>query len=256
MVQRRVRLDNLRGMDPVTLEVTVTDALRRPLGQLEPATLLDLLALADAALPPSLMGAAERFRDRIAREITDIPDGPPWVTFLAELGEVTAARVPAWLRERIADEATRETRPPISGRQAEPLLASWVDLPPEPFALGNRGVRVARAAAPPPPDAPPEPRARRAPGEPRPAAAPKPKRVAPVLDEERAQLLIQIVQERLARSNDGGLSEAILLISARKQAQATDPAVGQADVTAAIRTLEARGVVKRSAGRVSLVHRW
>jgi hypothetical protein len=255
-VQRRVRLDNLRGMDPVTLEVTVTDALRRPLGQLEPATLVDLLALGDADLPPSLNAAASRFRDRIAREITDIPDGPPWVAFPSKLGEVNIVRVPTWLRERIAEEATRETRPPISGRQAEPLLASWVDLPPEPFALGNRGVRVARAAAAPAPDAPQEPRARRAAGEPRAAAAPKPKRVAPVLDEERAQRLIQIVQERLAHSNDGGLSEAILLISVRKQAQVTDPAVSPADVTAAIRALEARGVVKRSAGRVSLSRRW
>jgi hypothetical protein len=73
---------------------------------------------------------------------------------------------------------------------------------------------------------------------------------------ERAQRLIQIVQERLAYSNDGGLSEAILLISVRKQAQVADPAVSPADVTTAIRALEARGVVKRSAGRVSLSRRW
>ncbi len=257
-MQRRVRLDNLRGMDPITLEVTVTDALRRPLGQLEPATLVDLLALGDAGLPPSLAAAAARFRDRIAREIADIPDGTPWASFLEELREVPAARVPTWLRDVLAAQAEREDRPPSWGHKAAAIVAEWAAVPPEPFALGTRGVRVARATAAPPPEttdgrAPRLPKAARAAASP---AAPKPRRPVRVVDEERAQRVTQLLQERLARYAEGGLAETVLMIGVRKQAQEDDPAVSVADVTAALKELEARGVVRRSAGRVFLARRW
>lgn len=257
MVQRRVRFDNLRGMDPVTLEVTITDVLRRPMSQIEPSTLVDLLALAEAD-PPSALGAStDRFRERIAREISDIPDGSSWVEFLGELGELPGERVPTWLRERLLADGAREDRAVKSAQQAADTVAGWADSPPEPFSLGKRGVRVAKAAAAARrdeerPDRVRKPRKAAGGGS---SAAPK-RRAPPVLDQERQTLLLQIIQERLARYTENGLAENVLLIGVRKQAAATDSGVSGSDILAALKELESRGVVRNTARRWILERRW
>jgi hypothetical protein len=249
-------------MDPVTLEVTITDALRRPLGQLTTETLCDLLALAESPQAPASMAPTlGRFRDRIAREIADVPDGPPWVEFVAEVAALAPARVPDNMRQILSFECRREERLPASAGPVEALEPIWERSPPVPFALGTRGTRVVKGRAAPPP---PEPLGRRAA---RPAAdreekppkaeAEAPKKRAPViLDTELHEFLIQKCIERLAPARGNGLAENVLLISVRKQAESKYPGVKGTDVELALKVLQDRKMIRRSAGRFILEGRW
>ena len=119
------------------LEVTITDALRKPVGQLEPVTLADLLALAESEdAPKSIKPALVRFQERIGREIADIPDGTSWAEFVGEFRELDASRVPAWLRGVIASEAAREGRDPATLTVAALLGGTGVLGHPTPLDVG------------------------------------------------------------------------------------------------------------------------
>ncbi|MEC7949435.1 MAG: hypothetical protein VX265_17840, partial [Myxococcota bacterium] len=99
--KNRMAVEGLRKADPGTLEVLVAEVLRRPLGQIEPGTLMDLLALAE--VPDQIGGQLAKeftaFQDQMFREIGDLPDGPPLADFCGELGGLDAARIPANVRE-------------------------------------------------------------------------------------------------------------------------------------------------------------
>ncbi|TVQ90108.1 MAG: hypothetical protein EA397_14250 [Deltaproteobacteria bacterium] len=254
-MHRRVRLDNLRGMDPVTLEVTITDVLRKPMGQIEPITLVDLLALATAELPASLRPAIRRFCDRIAREIADIPDGASWSAFLAEIDELPPERIPPWLREQLQLEAAREDRPPVSIERLQASLERWSAVAPEPFNLGTRGIKVARrAAAPPASSAPPKRRSRASSG-PRASTSSRSRAPKQAEDPERQLLISQTVQERLAKYAAKGLAEFALLKSVPMQIASEQPGVTGAEVLAVLRDLEGKGIVRRTSGRWLLADR-
>lgn len=251
-MQHRVQLDNLRGMDPVMLEVTITDALRKPVGQLEPVTLADLLALAESDdAPDGLKGELTRFQERIGREIADIPDGTSWAEFVGEMRALDATRVPAWLRATIASEASREGRAAATVTIANEAAQAWAEVEPEPFRLGSRAAPVTRTkTAAKGTSASTPKRARSTTTRRSTARAPAP------IDEARQQFLIQKCLERLAQYEERGLAEQILLVGIRKQAEDTYPDVRGTEVIGALKTMEDRGMVRKSAKRWILERRW
>ena len=234
------------------LEVTITDALRKPVGQLEPVTLADLLALAESEdAPKSIKPALVRFQERIGREIADIPDGTSWAEFVGEFRELDASRVPAWLRGVIASEAAREGRDPATLTVANEAAAAWADTPPDPFVLGSRAAPVTRTKTTAKGTTTSKPkRARSTTTRRSTARAPDP------VDEGRQQFLIQKCLERLAHYEERGLAEQILLVGIRKQAEDTYPDVRGLEIIGALQTMEERGMVRKSAKRWIIERRW
>ena len=67
--KNRMSVGGLRRAEPTTLSVLTQDVLRLPVTQIEPSTLLDLLALAEVPdqLSGSLAKELARFREQIFR---------------------------------------------------------------------------------------------------------------------------------------------------------------------------------------------
>ena len=119
--KNRMSVGGLRRSEPTTLAVLTQDVLRLPVTQIEPGTLLDLLALSEAtdqlssALGKELLG----FQDRIKREILDLPDGEALAEFTRELAEQGAERAPAC--------HTEVTRTGHDARKKRPRHAEKID---------------------------------------------------------------------------------------------------------------------------------
>lgn len=263
-MQRLVRLDNLRGMDPITLEVTITDVLRRPFAQIETGTLCDLLALAEwEGAPKGLTKALAGFQERIFFEIGDLPDGEVWTEFVSVLSALDAGQVPQSLRDHLAVAADAEGRNPASARALQPLQATWAEAPPEPFNLGDKGARVEKHRVMNRPEplgnrksirvADDKPKRRRSTtGGAKRTATPKP----PTMDTDKLDFLVQTCLEKLGRYSSNGLSEAVLVVGVRKQVEDDYPGTTGPDVMTALKHLEAIGKAKKSAGRWSVPLRW
>lgn len=253
-MSRRVQpIENLRNSDPVTLEILLGEALRRPLVQVHGATLADMIALADVeALPKALRQSLQAFANRMVLEIHDLPVGEPFEQFLAELESLEPALVPQRLRDGIAAEV--EHRGELVRRRAEPVLARWREIPPDVITLGTGKPLIHRVKTHAAPD---ETRAKRTslpagvPRAVRAEAAPKATRAAPTkfVDEDRQQWLVQVLLERLADYLEQGLREDVLIAGVRHRARADYPDMTGAEVTAALRDLQTSGRVKHSAGR-------
>lgn len=256
----------LRGKDPTTLEVVVPDAISATLGQYSPATLADMMALAELEQAPKrLVKDLQNFARRIENEIADLPSGPGIIAFADGLAELPAARVPLRLRAAVAREAERpEKRTPADRARLRAALEGWGEQPPEPFPLGGgRGPRVIRTTETrePPPKADerrrgPREAAERAPRGERPSPSPRPTRTVAVADPERVKWIERQVTERLEPYGDKGLKEVVLLAGVRHAARATYPDLQQPEITAAMQHLKAVGRIRYSAGRWSLPGRW
>jgi len=237
------------------LEVQLPDMLRRPLSQLAPINVLDLVELAGTeARPKSLTRGLEHFVDVVERSMADIPDGQPWEEFVAEYAEIEGSRVPHRFREIWRSEATRRDR---GGESAIALLERWSEHEPEPFELNTRTARVQRS------DPTKRKRAEsggraRAPGRSRAggsASGSSSKSSAPV-DSERQAFIQDLVLEKLARASDNGLGEQVLIAGLRHQAKPRYPDLLPNEVTAVLRALKDHGAVRYSAGRWSLPTRF
>jgi len=271
-VQRQVSLGKLRGLDPVTLEVTITEALRRPMGQLDAAALVDLLALAEVdEPPPRLRRDLASFKERMEREITDLPDGHVWQEFVDELAKLEPERVSASLRSLLSEVARAEGRVGNTAEALAPLEEAWDETPPAPFEISGQKRRVEKhevmnssqplmskrsigIAS----DKPKKKRRRRGTGTGGGSGAPNRRAVpkkAPI-DTEKLDFLVQTCMERLSRYKERGLAEPVLVVGVRKKAEDTYPGTSGQDVQAALKHLEESGQVKRSAGRWMVRERW
>ena len=254
-MSRRVPVQDLRGSDVTLLEVQLPDMLRRPLSQLAPINVLDLVELAGTeARPKSLTRPLENFVQAIARQMADIPAGQPWDEFVAEFEAIGGDRVPRAFRTIWQDEAERRER---AGEPALSLLARWSEVEPEPFELNARTARVQRM----------EPMKRRktetggrsrSPGRSRSTgnSSASPGRSAPLVDTERQSFIQDLVLEKLARASENGLGEAVLIAGLRHQAKERYPDLQASEVTAVLRALKDHGTVRNSAGRWSLPTRF
>ena len=219
-MSRRVPVQEIRGSDPTLLEVQLSEMLRRPLGQLAPINVMDLIELASTeGRPRSLNRGLGAFVDGVARQIADIPSGRSWEEFLGELEELEGARVPLRFREILAQEAERDER---AADRIGLLLVRWAEQEPIPFELGTRKARVTRAESRPrsssrePSSAPREGHRRRSSG----AGARARSRAAPVSgDPERQRTIQELCLEKLARASENGLAEPVLIAGVRHQAR-------------------------------------
>ncbi|MEN0066719.1 MAG: hypothetical protein AAGA48_31595 [Myxococcota bacterium] len=256
-MSRRVPVQDLRGSDPTLLEVQLPDMLRRPLSQLAPINVLDLVELANTeARPRSLARPLDHFVQAIARQMADIPAGQPWDELVAEFESIEGSRVPLQFRTIWKAEAERRER---SGEPALQLLERWDEQVPEPFEFNARKAHVQRS----------DPTARKRKtetgGRSRPGGSrgrssgggsSGKTRAAPVVDTERQAYIQDLVLEKLARASENGLGEQVLIAGLRHQAKAKYPDLLATEVTAVLRALKDHGRVRNSAGRWSLPTRF
>lgn len=122
----RADMEGLRSSDPLTLSVLCQDLLRRPLIQLTPRTLCDLLALSEVPdLPKQLRRDLEAFRLQMLREFSDLPEGLVLGEFLEELRELPPEKIPDCFRVAIVDRAEVAAKHPASAPHIEALLSDF-----------------------------------------------------------------------------------------------------------------------------------
>lgn len=242
-MRRRVPVQNLRGSDPTLLEVQLQDLLGRPLGQLDPINLMDLLELAaHPDRPKSLHRKLAAFAERVAREVNDLPNGKSWEGFLDELDALPAERVPESFRAIMVSEAERDER---ERERVLALVEGWKGTPPLAFEFGTTKAKVTRTV-------------------PQPAKASKTtkgktKRTtksATPADPARAGVLRDLCLERLGQVSDSGLGEKVLIVGIRHRASEHLSHVLPHEISAVLKQLKEEGRVRYSAGRWSRVARW
>jgi hypothetical protein len=249
-MRRRAPLQNLRGSDPMLLEVQLQDLLLRPSSQLEPPNLCDLFALGELdEAPKAVRSRVGSFLDRARAELAEIADGAEMKTFADEIAAVAPARVPTSLRTYLAELASRESR---DGAPLERLLEGLEGTEPEPFTLGQPTIRVQRAEA-----VKPESTrsSRRSSGNARSTAArksaPKTTRAAPVVDVERQKWIRDNVIEMLSGVSENGLNQPVVIAGIRHRAKPHYPRLGPHEVMAVLNDLLKKGLVRKSASRWS-----
>ncbi len=250
-MQRRVPVQTLRGSDATLLEVQLQNLLRRPMGQLAPENVLDLLALAEAeGRPKSVAKQLEQFVERCGNELADMPP-IGFAEFLAETEGIPSERFPQTFRDWLAREAARNDRDTAAVQVHIDRIAT---AEPEPFTLGETAAKVQR----------PEPKAS-ATGTKKAGAKKKKRRpAAPKLDvggaasPEKRKTIEKICMERLNGATDTGLSELVLVAGVRHRAKTEGFGdVTPSEVTAALRGLKNIERVRYSAGRwMSTARRW
>lgn len=269
-MRRQVPSQKLRGVDQVTLEVQIGDLIAKPLGQVNIENIADLMALAELdTAPPTISRRLAGYAERIARAVTDLPNGQQFADFAEDLSGVAAARVPMSLRAALVEERGRPSRTAAEVELLDGLLASWEGEEAIPFLLSETAQVEVKVA----PEARRREEARmRAPAGARtagsvtrtPAATgstrktgakakrtPKPK---PVVDPARAAWIRQIVLERLSGRSEG-LQEAVLFAAIRHRAREKFPNLGVQEITKVLKEMSEQGTVRHSARRWSVAGR-
>ena len=237
--KNRTSVGKLRSSDPGTLSVLTQDVLRLPLGQIERGTLADLLALAEVTdqVSAELGKDLRAFSDQMVREVQDLPDGPPLVEFLTELGAVDPERVPDTLREVVRGLQEDRHFEGIEELFAE-LEQDWDD---------NDHVEVTLPAIPKALDASKATGAGKGRKE-----VVKPKKTATrrrttVVDERREEWIREDVLSRLGNYGARGLKESIIVAGSRHRSPWDD--LTEAEVLATLRKMKRESRVRYSAGR-------
>lgn len=257
--KRRMGAAKLRTSDAMTLQVLTQELLRRPLGQVEPSTVLDLLALSEIGdqLPASLARELEAYRLQILREISDLPDGPPLLELLRELQPLNPENVPACLRAHLRLLATQRKQDDVVPA-LEALIARWEEVPAEPITLPVASVapRITQASS-----VGSSARASAARGtgsstakvaaakpatRPRARAASTP---AAQIDPRRAEWIEEDAISRLANYGASGIKESVLVGGAVHRSPYDD--MTTAEVLTTLRKMKREGKINNSAGRWS-----
>jgi hypothetical protein len=253
-LSRKVHLDTLRSCDPVTLEVTVAEPLRRPLVQLSGQTIADLIALKDVeALSKSLRRGFALFADRVIPELADLPLAD-LVILLDELEALEPSIIPVELRDALYVES--EERDEVVRARMKALVDGWRLVPPAPIVLGKGKPPVIHRVRNHDADADQAARRReRRPimgsGSERPPREAKIPREKPVklVDVDRVNWLNEILLERLSDYLEQGLREDVLVAGVKHRARADYPDLTPVEILTALRELQDNNRVKHSAGR-------
>lgn len=247
-MHRRIDIDNLRSSDPATVQVLAEDALRRPLGQVAPATLLDLIALSEVEdLPKGLARSLTAFVERITREIADLPNGKSWKDFLDEVGQQPHERIPATLRQIIRAEWERDSRDQDDKEVANNHLEAWSLVGPETITLPTASTApVQQQPAEEAPAKKTRSRTRRAPK----------KKAASTMEPERESFIRNMILERLSGYGESGLAEQILIAGLMHRGKQSYPDISPFQIMTVLKDLKNTGQLKLSVGRWKLVSRW
>ncbi|HHO50368.1 MAG TPA: hypothetical protein ENK18_05710 [Deltaproteobacteria bacterium] len=254
---RRLPVQEIRGSDPTLLEVKLSEILRRPLGQIAPLNVMDLIELASTeACPRSLERKLQDFTEGVARQIADIPSGRSWEEYLEELEDLEGTRVPLRFREILGGQSGRSER---ASERIEALLQRWSESEPEPFELNTHRAKVMRVEAAPPrrrgasePSSGPRERRRSGGARARTGSG----RAQTPVDTERRSFIRELCLEKLARASENGLGEKVLVAGIRHQARDRYPDLLPAEITVVLRDLKDAHQVRYSAGRWSLPTRF
>ena len=233
--KNRLSIAKLRSSDANTLLVLTQDALGLPIGQIEPQTLVDLLALSELQdqLSTALHRDLSNFRTHACNQITDLPDGPALGGFVSELIALEPEQVPQCLRDFFA-ELLPQRRHAESLERLQALAERVADHAPESITLPAAPVKsttTKKAATK--------------------AAAPKKKRTTRItasqVDERKAEWIEEDVISRLQNYGSRGLKESILVAGTRHRAAWKD--LSPAEILAVMRRLKRESKIRFSAGR-------
>ena len=228
------------------LEVQAQDMLRRPMSQVEPLNVCDLVALAELPdVPRSFAPALQLFVNRASREIADIPNGKAWLEFLEEYAQLEGYQVPETFRGWMVREKDKgEIR---NAERIHDVLTQWSEDQPEAFELAEGETEVVTVSHPPPSDRPTRERA---------PAAPRQPKVVTSEEAERRQWIVELVLDRVASAPESGLGEHVLVAGVRHRAKEKYPTLVPADVTSVLRELKDTGRIRYSAGRWAAIRRY
>lgn len=233
----------LRTSDANTLLVLTQDALSLPLGQIEPATLVDLLALSELQdqLSTALARDLQNFRTQAFNQITDLPDGAALAGFVSEVTALEPSTIPQSLRDFLA-ELLPQRRHSESLETLQALALRLDGNPPESLTLpvATKATKVVKATA-----------AKKTTKTKAAKAKPAKKRTTRItasqVDERKAEWIEDDVISRLKNYGSRGLKEAILVAGARHRAPMKD--LSGAEILAVMRRLKRESKVRFSAGR-------
>lgn len=237
--KKLVSVAGLRKADPTTLQVLTQDVLRTPLVRIEPATLVDLLALSELGedqVPGAMVKELSSFQRQMFRELADLPDGIALASFAADLCGLRAETLPKCLRDAVAELLPdRKDADAVNALQALIDHASTVD----PEAISLPAMAVA--------DSPNKSAVTKV----KPAKKKRTSRTAKsaeakLLEEERGQWIEGDVIVRLAQYSTG-LKEAIMVAGSRHRAPWED--VTEKEVLKVLRRLKREERLRFSAGR-------
>jgi hypothetical protein len=244
--KNRMSIAKLRSSDANTLLVLTQDALSLPLGQIEPATLVDLLALSELQdqLPTALGRDLKNFRTQAFNQITDLPDGAALAGFVSELTELEPASIPQSLREKLAE--LLPLRRHSESLQTLQALALRLDgHSPEEITLPVAPAKITRATA------TKSPSRSVGTGISKKTGKPAKKRVSRItasqVDDRKAEWVEEDVIARLQNYGTRGLKEAILVAGTQHRAPMKDLTI--AEILAVMRRLKRESKVRYSAGR-------
>ena len=234
--KNRMSIASLRCSDTNTLLVLTQDALSLPLGQIEPATLVDLLAISELQdqLPKALAADLLNFRTYAFNQITDLPDGEALANVVSELIRLEPESIPQTLREFFA-ELLPLRRQPLSLEKLQALALRLDGKPPEAITLPPIPIRPPKTAK----------KTKKAKAK---STKPRTTRItASQVDDRRAEWIEEDVLGRLQNYGNRGLKEAILIAGTRHRASWKD--LSGAEILAVMRRMKREFKIRFSAGR-------
>lgn len=243
MARKQIHIDDLREKDPKTLEVVLQDALRKPIQQISPQTLADMVALSELdELPKNLGKDLGLFTSRVGQEVADLPDGDSFQEFLGKFDEVDAKDVPGTFRDYIEREAERDGRDEEDRDKAKSLISEWKGTDPEDIELSSGEPDIEKGKT-----------GGKSRGK---GTKTKVRRVKKSEDPARVKWISAAVLEKLTGYREKGLNEQVLMAGVRHEAKDVYPDLMPWEIKKVLRSLQDAGQVKRSAGRWSRVGRF
>lgn len=256
-MRQGVAVQKLRGKDPLTLELLVTEMMVRPLGQISVLNVADLFALNESSqVPYDLEPRLRRFCARMVTEIADLPNGSVFAAFVKGIADCEQGRIPKALRTVMSDEASKPSRGASERSLVAELEQLWLDAVPLEFEVGDRSMAPVVVKTEEKAPGTRTPRGSRSTkgstsGRTRSAsrASETTSRRVVVSDPARDAWTEQTCIERLASAKSKGLLEAVVMAGVKRRAKGSYPDLSNEDVKAALRRLERAGTVRTSAGR-------
>lgn len=226
-------VERLRLSPPAMVQVLTQDVIRQHVDRIEPATVADLFALSELALVGALGVDLNNWAMRAAREILDMPEGAPRLSFLEEVARLPAEQVPARMRDAI--QAVASIASAASLEVIESLGTAWSAVSPVSVALPAGKITAPKVG----PTAKPASK-----------AAPRaPKTPAALVDPRRAEWIREDAVTRLSNREyaERGLKESIFVAGIKHRSPFTD--MTPAEILTELRRLERERKLKHTGER-------